>query len=149
MTKSEREQLLDRLDGDYADLTQGPLGKFPLFWEISNLMWPCGKADPLAEQKLAAKLGKMVTDEDWDSLFKVARSVKHWSGRPESPLGKDRIHPESFDETLAVLLFFREHVDEDWTLAEIHEHLEKETNVRMERRRLKRWCNDYGFPVRA
>lgn len=151
MTATERKQALDRIEGGIADLCQGPLGKFPLFWEISNLIWPSGEADPLAEQRLATKLGKMVADCDWDGLFKVARSVKHWSGRPESPLGKDRIHPESFEDALEVLEFFRIHIDEDWTLAEIHEHLEAETSVRMERRRLKRWCSKeegYGFPVK-
>jgi hypothetical protein len=149
VTATEREQLIDRLEGAYADLCMGPLGEFPLFWEISNLLFPCGKVDPLAEQKLATKLGKMVTAEDWEGLFKVARSVKHWSGKPESPLGKDRINPDIFDETLEVLLFFRKHVDEDWTLAEIHEHLESETNVRVEfRKKLKRWCERYKFPVK-
>ena len=155
MTISERQKLITRLDDELFDISHGPLAKFPLFNEVSHLTPGVLEAFPMpraelrkAEQKLGTALVQMVKDGDWDSLTKVARTVGHFFDRPERP-DQNFKNPERLREYETTLRFLRGHVDQDWTIKELQQHLHDETGVGQHEKTLKRWCEDYGFPIKA
>ena len=163
MTRIKRKELIKRLNDALIDLRfNGPLAKFPLFEQVAELTpflletYPLPKAKlAKAERKLGRALVQMIKDGDSESIKKVVRTIDHFI-KPERYedmnghlRGGDIEYPEVLDERRQVLGFLIKHVDDYWTVAEIQEHLEKETGLHKNRKTLKNWCKrDYGFPIK-
>lgn len=155
MIPADRQRLLDRIDQDLYELSHGPLVKFPLFHAVGALTpgvleaCPMSKAElARAERKLGAALVQMVENGDSASLLKAARTVGHFTSKPER-LNKNLKNPETFLDFKTTLMFLRKHVDQYWTLAEIQQRLYDETRVWQHKKTLHDWCKkDYGFPIK-
>lgn len=148
---AKQQRLFDLTAKSLRKAERGPLDDFALFddvmlpWLAANsdlegtLEWKGISDKELAkrEKKLGEALVQLIKDNDTRSLSNVSKVVRFL---------QDNFEPVDRYET-ELMLFFRRHADERWTIPEVQARFKAETGFAIEEKTLRRRCEQNGFYV--